>query len=92
MSQLSKRVKRWLSDQGQLPKDIILDYPRITMIGQIHIYIENHQGLRHFSSDQVIVNQSNGRIVINGRELVIKNLLREDIVVEGHIDAVNWEA
>ncbi len=36
-----------------LPQDVMMDLPRITMIGQLHIYIENHRGLLAFTDSEV---------------------------------------
>jgi hypothetical protein len=34
-----QRVKSWMTQTMDLPQDVMMDLPRITMIGQIHIYI-----------------------------------------------------
>lgn len=65
-----------------------MDLPRITMIGQIHIYVENHRGLLTFSDKEVRLLLKNGQLLIKGRSFVIKTILPEEILLEGKIDEV----
>ncbi|MED4689194.1 sporulation protein YqfC, partial [Peribacillus frigoritolerans] len=44
-----KKVKQLMTKTMDLPQDVMMDLPRITMIGQLHIYIENHRGLLAFT-------------------------------------------
>ena len=37
------QLSRWITKTIELPPDVMMDLPRITMIGQLHIYIENHE-------------------------------------------------
>ena len=48
-----QKIQRWLTKQLDLPEDVMMDFPRITMVGQLHIYIENHRGLLTFSDREV---------------------------------------
>lgn len=88
MKPVRKRLNQWLTGQLQLPADIVYDYPRITLVGDIHLYIENHNGLVTFESDLIEVKQQNGLIRVHGENLVIKNLLKKEIVIEGKISQV----
>lgn len=83
-----KQVKKWITDKMELPADVTLDLPRITMIGQIHIYIENHKGLLAFSDIEVRLLLKQGQLLIKGEGLVIKVILPEEIVLEGKINQV----
>ncbi|RPF55593.1 sporulation protein YqfC [Aquisalibacillus elongatus] len=88
MKPVRKRINQWLTGQLQLPADIIYDYPRITLIGDIHLYIENHEGLLTFESNLIEVRQHLGVLRIEGEKMVIKNLLKKEIVIEGNIHAI----
>ncbi|MBO8176856.1 sporulation protein YqfC [Aeribacillus pallidus] len=81
-------MKRWFSQQMDLPNDILMDLPRITMIGKIHIYIENHKGLLSFSDKELRLLLKQGQLLIKGHSFVIKTILPEEILLEGNIDQV----
>ncbi len=82
------RIKSWMTTQMELPQDVMMDLPRITMIGQIHIYIENHRGLIAFSDKEVRLLLKHGQLLVKGKAFVIKTILPEEILLEGKIDQV----
>lgn len=73
-----------------LPSDIILELPRITMIGQIHIYIENHQGLITYSDSELKLKTHQGYINISGSSFVLKMMYPKEILLEGTITEVKF--
>lgn len=81
-------MRGWLSKQMDLPNDVMMDLPRITMIGQIHIYIENHRGLLTFTDNELRLLLKQGQLQIKGNSFVIKTILPEEILLEGKIDQV----
>jgi len=68
----------------------MMDLPRITMIGQLHIYIENHRGLLTFSDKEVRLLLKQGQLLIKGNAFVIKTILPEEIMLEGKIEHVQY--
>ncbi|WP_433743222.1 sporulation protein YqfC [Falsibacillus pallidus] len=85
---IAQRVRTWMTKKMDLPEDVIMDLPRITMIGQIHIYIENHRGLLGFSDREVRLLLKQGQLLIKGDSFVIKTILPEEIMLEGKISEV----
>jgi sporulation protein YqfC len=82
------KVRRWMTEKMDLPQDVMMDLPRITMIGQIHIYIENHRGLLAFSDRELRLLLKQGQLLVKGKGFVIKTILPEEILLEGKIDQV----
>jgi sporulation protein YqfC len=80
--------KQLVDKTVDLPKDVMMDLPRITMIGQIHIYIENHRGLLAFSDKEIRLLLKQGQLLVKGNGFVIKTILPEEILLEGKIDSV----
>ncbi|TYR82366.1 sporulation protein YqfC [Priestia megaterium] len=83
-----QQMKRWMTKTMELPADVLMDLPRITLVGQIHIYIENHKGLLAFSDTEIRVLLKQGQMLIRGEGLVIKVILPEELVLEGKINQV----
>ncbi|EIJ78920.1 hypothetical protein PB1_15219 [Bacillus methanolicus PB1] len=81
-------IKNWMTKKMDLPQDVMMDLPRITMIGQIHIYIENHQGLLAFSDKELRLLLKQGQLLVKGNSFVIKTIFPEEILLEGKIDQV----
>ncbi|WP_044894755.1 sporulation protein YqfC [Bacillus alveayuensis] len=83
-----RHMRNWLTNKMELPADILMDLPRITMIGQIHIYIENHRGLLAFSDKEIRLLLKQGQLLVKGEDFVIKTILPEEILLEGKISQV----
>jgi sporulation protein YqfC len=83
-----RHMRNWLANKMELPADILMDLPRITMIGQIHIYIENHRGLLAFSDKEIRLLLKQGQLLVKGEDFVIKTILPEEILLEGKISQV----
>ena len=84
------QIKNWFANHVDLPPDVILDLPRITMIGQLHIYIENHRGVLAFSNDELRLALDVGQLLIRGHHFVLKTILPEEILLEGTIKNVEF--
>ncbi len=86
----NQRIRPWLIKYLALPSDVILELPRITMIGQIHAYIENHQGIVTYSDTELKLKTNKGFVQITGSAFIIKMMLPEEILLEGTISEVKF--
>ncbi|WP_100372390.1 sporulation protein YqfC [Bacillus sp. FJAT-45037] len=88
MKKFKQQMRVWMTKNMQLPADVMMDLPRITMIGQLHIYIENHRGVLRFSNQELRLLLKQGQLLIKGDQFVIKTILPEELLLEGRIDQV----
>lgn len=86
----TNRLRKWMAIKMELPADVTMDLPRITMVGQLHIYIENHKGLLIFTDNELRLLLKQGQLLIKGKSFVIKTILPEEILLEGKIEAVHY--
>ncbi|WP_374706820.1 sporulation protein YqfC [Bacillus sp. J14TS2] len=77
-----------MTSKMELPADIMMDLPRITMVGNLHIYIENHNGLLVFTDNELRLLLKQGQLLIKGKSFVLKTILPEEILLEGNIEEV----
>ncbi|WP_174613847.1 sporulation protein YqfC [Virgibacillus ihumii] len=90
MKKLQQRIAPLLTKYLDLPSDVMLELPRITTIGQIHVYIENHKGLVVYSDKELTVRANKGFIQIMGTSFVLKTMLPEEILLEGTITDIKF--
>lgn len=90
MKKIRHRVQSLLINTFALPSDVILELPRITVIGQIHVYIENHQGLATYSDTELRLRINKGYVQIKGNSFVLKMMLPEEILLEGTITEIKF--
>ncbi|MFZ7119904.1 MAG: sporulation protein YqfC [Eubacteriaceae bacterium] len=81
-------LKENISDIFELPKEITLNLPKITLIGNIQARIENHKGIIEYNNSKIRINSKVGIIVVEGKDLFIRNIIKEEIIVEGIIENV----
>jgi sporulation protein YqfC len=83
-----ENIKANLSEALELPMDIALDLPRITIVGSIEVNIFNHKGIIEYDNQIIRVNSRIGIIKVIGSQLEIKNILSEEILIVGNIEKV----
>lgn len=81
-------IKVNLSEALELPLDITLDLPKISIIGNKEVSVVNHKGIIEYSSSMIRINSKIGILKIIGYELEIKNILMEEILVSGFIEKI----
>ncbi|WP_010097042.1 sporulation protein YqfC [Ornithinibacillus scapharcae] len=90
MKKIQQRLRPWLVKYLSLPSDVVMELPRITIIGQLHVYIENHKGLAVFTDTELRLKTTKGYIQIKGSSFVLKMMLPEEILLEGKVTDVRF--
>lgn len=90
MTKKHQRVLPWIMKQFALPSDIVSDLPRITILGQLHVYIENHKGLVVYSDTELTLKTHSGLVKISGTGFVLKMMLPQELLLEGEILDVSF--
>ncbi len=85
------RFKAIFSELFELPKEVVLGLPRLTLVGNLQLLVENHRGVIAYSDQVIRIGASNGELVIKGRELQIKNLYAEELMIKGIIEGLDYE-
>ncbi|NMD42361.1 MAG: sporulation protein YqfC [Firmicutes bacterium] len=83
--------KEIIADFFELPQEIILDLPRVTQVGNVQLYIENHRGVIAYDENEIRLSVKNGEIIIRGEKMQIKNLLEEELLIKGVIGSLTYE-
>ncbi|MCJ8011420.1 sporulation protein YqfC [Paenibacillus sp. KQZ6P-2] len=90
MTRISRRLRKWTNEMLDLPQDVLLDLPRITLVGNKEISIENHRGVRHFSENRMILSLSQGSLEVEGTGLMIRAILPQEVMIEGIITNIKY--
>ena len=83
---LTKVVAEFLD----IPKDLVLDLPKITIIGRYEVYLENHRGIIEYLPHRLRINLSRGFVEIEGRDLEIKALMADEISINGQVNSIKY--
>ena len=81
---LGKVVTDWF----ELPGDLVLDLPKITLLGRNELTIENHRGIIECAPERMRINLARGYLEIQGKDLQIRSLCAEEIQLMGRVDQI----
>lgn len=86
-----KKFSETVADAWGVPKDVIMNIPRLTVSGDREIYIENHKGVAEYTDSLIRISTAMGNVKIYGKNLVITAIRREDVLVSGRFIKVEYE-
>jgi sporulation protein YqfC len=84
------RLEQILGDMLELPKDLVLDLPRLVVIGQRELYLENHKGIIEYGDCCIKINLSRGLLEIEGEGLEIKLIMPDEVTITGLIKSLRF--
>lgn len=76
----------------ELPQEVISEKPKLTIMGFSEMLIENYKSILEYEDYYIKVNTHIGAININGFNLRLKEMTKDDIMVTGNIDSLDFEA
>lgn len=85
----TEKIKQQVAETLELPKDVIMDAPKVTVVGNAQLSIENHRGIIQYDNTNIRINTNIGIFRISGTDLIIKNIVAEEIVISGKIDNID---
>jgi sporulation protein YqfC len=85
-----QRLQKKLASLLEIPDDIVLDLPRITLLGNMQMLVENHKGIIEYTNKYVRIRLKRGELVIAGVGLLLGNLQAEELIVEGEITELRF--
>lgn len=90
MRSLTRKWNQFTAKLLDLPQDVVQDLPRITMIGNVQLYLENHRGIQQFSESHLTLKLSKGKLEIVGKNLIIRQIFTEEVFIEGIIEDIKY--
>lgn len=80
-----------LVEKFDLPAEIVMDVPKITVTGKKEITIENHKGILTFEKELVKINSKIGNILVTGSNFEILYIGGSTIVISGIFKSIIYE-
>ena len=91
MEEKFQKGKEKILDKLEFPRDISLNLPKIIVIGNREITIENHKGIIFFETNMVKINSRIGAILIKGEEFEILFIAENSITISGIFKCISYE-
>ena len=80
-----------ISSVFELPGDVVMNLPRVTMIGNVEMLVENHRGLVRYDPLSITIGAGDYQMVVEGDGLVIETVDTEGISIRGTIARITLE-
>lgn len=81
-------LKEKMAEVLELPKEIVLDFPKLTMVGRGNLVIENYKGIVEYDTSVIRINTGMGIVKVGGTSLTIKEITSEDVFIEGNVCSI----
>ena len=85
-----KKLKEKVAEILELPKEVVMDLPKITMFGDRNLLMENYKGIIEYDDNRIRVNTGRGIIKVTGEKLMIKEITLEDLMIDGDIVSLEF--
>lgn len=72
----------------ELPAETVFGVPKITIVGNIRVLVENYSALLDYKKNNIQLKSKSGVIDITGKNLEITGIGEENITVSGEINCV----
>ena len=75
----------------EMPSEVYMPIPKITSLGFSKLMIENYKNILEYQDIFIRINTNIGIININGLNMKMQEMNKDDIVIEGNIDSIDFE-
>lgn len=79
-----------MADAVNMPKDVVLGVPIVTMLGQIELHIENYGGLLEYTDVLIRIRTKAGQIKVTGEGMQIDFFTNDEMKVSGRIKSIEY--
>lgn len=83
-------LRRALAELLELPSEVVMNLPQISLEGNLRLKVENHQGIVHFEQTVIRIKVNIGILEVSGIDLLLREIQRESIIIEGLINSVQF--
>ena len=85
---MKKRISESIADAWGVPKEVIMNIPKLTIAGASEIY---HKGILSYTDTEIRVSTPMGIVRVFGNGLSIDRIRLEDILISGQFKQIEYE-
>ena len=83
-------LRKNVTEALELPTEIMLNLPLISLVGRGEVTIENYKGILEYGEELVRIGTAAGVLRLTGSGLCLKQLSAECMVVTGRIENLSF--
>ena len=85
-----KQIKQNIIEKLDLPQDLFLGYPNLSMCGNRELYISNHRGILSYGREEIMILTKEHQIQIKGKNLDIASYTQDELTIHGYIFSLEF--
>ena len=90
MKERNKKTRQHIIQAFDLPQDLFLGYPNISLCGNRELYISNHRGILSYAQEEIVLLTKEHQLLIKGKELDIASYTQDELSIQGYIFSVEF--
>lgn len=75
----------------EIPEELVSDIPKITILGFNKMLIENYKCILEYQDIFIRIKMKAGLVNIHGFDLELNEMTKDDLIVTGNIENVDFE-
>ena len=79
-----------MADAANLPKDVVLGVPILTLTGHYEVNIENYRGILEYTEQLIHINVPSEQIRITGKSHKINYYTTTDMKITGKVEKIEY--
>lgn len=83
-------IKEKMAQLLEMPKEVVLDFPKLVLVGDSELSIENYKGILEYESEVIRVKTVDKIIKVTGKNLEITAITDEEIQITGTVSEVKF--
>ena len=85
------KLRRRIVEALDLPMETVLDVPRLTVLGNEKLLVENHKGVYEYYPNYVRLRTGCGMLRVGGEDLALEELGAERLLISGLLASFEYE-
>jgi len=87
---LRKSRKERMAELFDMPKEVVLDLPKLTVYSDNQLTVENYSGILQYTTEYIRLKTSGKTIGIGGKCLELRTITDIDVLIEGEIKCIEY--
>jgi len=83
-------IKQKVAQISEMPEDVVLGVPLLTIWGNTEISIENYGGIIEYTDTLIRIRTKTGKIIINGKSLHVDYYTNDEMKIHGKIISIEY--
>ena len=83
-------LKHKVAKIAELPEDVIMGIPVLTLLGNKEINVENYGGIIEYTEQLIRIKTKAGQIIVSGNNLYIDYYTNVEMKIQGNIISIEF--